>query len=346
MPETVDDIMARCPLKHDIRVSLWVPFARKVAGSSALGKYLTLYSPPMMDIKHFHHNHLLDYDGETYRGVVAVTYIERHFAEAMKKSAGRPALLLHGDIDQLLTAEDTPDAKRLRSEFPFQVINLDYTNWLFGQANPRPISEHLQAIEEIIRLQHRTHSDEFVLFVTTRAERGGTPTRNRFTGAFLRELSDRIDENLGGNPEFSQSFRRCFGDFAGKDLLARNYKSFVPLGISKLVAGILARHSYEIESADGRVLVRDQRGPVRWLLHLAFHIRSSILPRASRLRELGRPKDFYFERTLAGFVDLVGNGNLLWLSETADGRRLDAKHGAYVRELFAQTLDLGIPEPR
>lgn len=347
MPETVDDIMARCPLKHEIRDSLWVPFARKVAGSSALSKYLTLYSPPMMDIKHFHQNHLLDYDGETYRGVVAVTYKEKHFAEAMGRSAGRLALLLPGDIDQLLTAEDTPDAKRLRSEFPFQVINLDYTNCLFGQTNPRPISEHLQAIDEIIRLQHRTRSDEFVLFVTTRAEKGGTSTpRNRFTGAFLQELSDRIDENLGGNLEFSQSFRRCFGAFAGKDLLERNYKSFVPLGISKLVAGILARHSYEIESADGRVLVRDQRGPVRWLLHLAFHIRSSILPRASRLRELGRPTDFYFERTLAGFVDLVGNGNLLWLSETADGRRLDARHGAYLRELFAQTLDLGIPEPR
>jgi len=346
MPEAVEDIMARCPLKHDIRDSLWVPFARKVAGSRALSKYLTLYSPPMMDIKHFHRNRLLDYDGETYRGVVAVTYDEGHFAEAMKKSAGRPALLLPGNIDSLLTVEDTPDAKRLKSEFPFQVINLDYTNWLFGQANTRPISEHLEAIEEIIRLQHGKQSNEFVLFVTTRAERGGTPTRNRFTGAFLRDLSDRIDENLRGNPEFFQSFRRCFGDFAGKDLLARNYKSFVPLGISKLVAGILARHSYEIESADGRVLVRDQRRPVRWLLHLAFHIRSAILPRASRLKQLGRPRDFYFERTLAGFVDLVGNGRLLSLSETADGRRLRTKHGAYVRELAAQTLDLAIPEPR
>jgi len=346
MPEAVDDIMARCPLKHDIRDSLWVPFARRVAGAGSLSKYLTLYSPPMMDIKHFHRNRLLDYDGETYRGVVAVTYDARHFAEAMKKSAGRPALLLPGDIDQLLTAEDTPDAERLRSEFPFQVINLDYTNWLFGQANTRPISEHLEAIEEIIRLQHSKHRDEFVLFVTTRAERGRTASRNWFTRGFLQDLSDRINENLRGNPEFSRSFRRCFGNFGGTDLLAKDYKSFVPLGISKLVAGILARHSYEIEVADGRVLVRDQRRPVRWLLHLAFHIRSAILPRASRLRELGRPKDFYFERTLARFVDLVGNGRLLSLSETADGRRLRTKHGAYVRELAAQTLDLAIPEPR
>ena len=163
MPEAVDDIMARCPLKHDIRDSLWVPFARRVAGAGSLSKYLTLYSPPMMDIKHFHRNRLLDYDGETYRGVVAVTYDARHFAEAMKKSAGRPALLLPGDIDQLLTAEDTPDAERLRSEFPFQVINLDYTNCLFGQTNPRPISEHLQAIEEIIRLQYRTSHRYFYL---------------------------------------------------------------------------------------------------------------------------------------------------------------------------------------
>ena len=51
--ETVDEIMARCPLKHDVRDSLWVPYARKLCGTGSLAKYLTLYSPPMMDIKHF-----------------------------------------------------------------------------------------------------------------------------------------------------------------------------------------------------------------------------------------------------------------------------------------------------
>jgi len=322
MAETVDDIMARGPLKHDVRDLLWAPYARKVCATGALSKYLTLYSPPMMDIKHLHSNGLLRSDGESYQGVVAVTYDRGHYAEAMTRSGGRPALLLSGDIDCLLTQEDSADAKRLRGEFPFQVINLDYTNSLFGQANRRPVSAHLEAIEEIVRLQRRAHCDEFALFLTTRSEQGGRHHRSQFTRKFLLDLSQRIDANLRGNTEFAQIFQRHFGETGGRTLLAERYDSFVPLGIAKLVAGILAQHNYEIASADGRLLVRDGRSPVRSLLHLAFHVRAAVLPRAAELRALGRPRAFYFERTLAEFVDKIGNGSLISLKESADGQRL------------------------
>jgi len=300
----------------------------------------------MMDIKHLHRSGLLGYDGETFEGVVAVTYNAAHFAEAMKRTNGRPQLLLNGDIDQLLTQDDTLDAKRLRAEFPFQVINLDYTNSLFGQANTQPISQHLQAIEEVIRLQHRRHCENFALFVTTRAEQSNTPGRNQFTKQFLRELSTRIHENLQENPEFADAFKRSFGHLSASGLLAKRYDAFVPVGISKLIAGILAAHSYEIVEAQGRMLVRDAASPVRWLLHLAFHICPSVPPRAAALRELGRTRALYCERTLAAFVSTVGNGNLVWLRESADGDRLMGTHGDYVQELASHTLDLKIPEPR
>jgi hypothetical protein len=346
MAETVDDIMARCPLKHEVRDLLWVPYARKVCATGHLSKYLTLYSPPMMDIKHLHSNGLLRLDSESYQGVVAVTYDSIHYAEAMTRSGGRPALLLSGDIDCLLTQEDRADAKRLRDEFPFQVINLDYTNSLFNSANRRPVSAHLEAIEEIVRLQHRSSCNEFALFLTTRSDQGDRHHRSQFTHEFLRDLSKRIDANLRENTEFAQSFRRHFGEARGKTLLAERYDSFVPLGIAKLVAGILAQHSYEIASADGRLLVRDGGKHVRSLLHLAFQVQAAVLPRASKLRALGRPRAFYFERTLAEFVDKIGNGSVTLLKESADRRRLQTKHGKRVRELAMQTLNLPVPEPR
>ena len=264
----------------------------------------------------------------------------------MKRANGRPGLLLNGDIDLLLTGENTPDAKRLRAHFPFQVVNLDYTNSLFGQANKRPISEHLEAIEEVIRLQRREDCRDFALFVTTRAERSSTPRRNQFTPRFLRELTTRIDENLRGNPGFAKAFRRSFGDLHARRLLTDNYKAFVPLGISKLLAAILAGHNYEIIDAQGRMLVRDAKKPIRWLLHLAFHVRSAVRPRAGELGQLGRARAFYFERKLASFVANIGNGHLVWLREKADRSRLEATHGSYVRELASDTLDLPIPEPR
>ena len=120
----------------------------------------------------------------------------------------------------------------------------------------------------------------------------------------------------------------------------------MPLGIAKLVAGILAQHSYEIASADGRLLVRDGGKHVRSLLHLAFHVRGAVLPRTSELRVLGRPRAFYFERTLAEFVDKIGNGSVTLLKESADRRRLQTKHGRRVRELAMQTLNLPVPEPK
>ncbi len=284
MSETVDDIMARCPLKQEIRQSLWGKFARQVSGGKRLASYLTLYSPPMMDIKHLHRCNLLDFDGESFRGVIAVTYNREHYAAAMRRSSGRPELLLCGNINDLITQGNTDDAKRLRKCFPVQVINLDYTNSLFGQANSQPISDHLAAVDEVIRLQHKKRAQEFALFITTRAERSEQPDRDQFSEEFLADLARRVTENLKENARFQRSYRKVFGEMESTSLLLHNYKAFVPIGLSKLISQVLAQHSFELITVDGRVLVRDRRSPIRWLLHLALRVRAGVAPRARSLR--------------------------------------------------------------
>ncbi len=332
--------MEQCPLKQEIRGSVWARMAARIAGGDSLVNYLTLYSPPMMDIKHFEREGLLTYDGEKYAGVVAVTYNPKHYSEALRRSKGRPELMLHGDINQLLTAQRSSVAKQLQQAFPFQVINLDNQNALFPEQEARPLSEHLAAINEIARLQQLGRIGDFALFVTTLINRGAV------ADSFLSELATRVDENLEQNPEFTRSFREAYGDATGELLLRNRYQDFAPLGLVKLFSAVLALHSFEIDESAACVLSRDARPPEQWLLHLALRVKASTLPRARDLRSLGRPRQFYFERRVADFIERHAGQKLPWLRESADGARLQQVHGAYLAELASQRIDLGIPEPK
>jgi hypothetical protein len=297
----------------------------------------------MMDIKHLYRRRLLEFDGERFSGVIAVTYIRDHYAAALASSSGRPEILLFGDINDLITSETSEDAKRLKQRFPLQAINLDYTNSLFGQANTRPISDHLAAVEEVIRLQHRHNAQDFVLLVTTRAERSTRPGKDQFTGHFLKDLADRVNENITHHADFRSSFGKAFGPANGNGLLKRNYAAFVPIGLSKLICQMLAQHSFEVAEIDGRVLERNKKPPSRWLLHLALRVRPAIAPRARKLSTLGRSGGL-FEKHLSEFVEQVGSGELEWINERGDHERLSAKHASYVSELASQTLDRKIPD--
>ena len=78
----VDSIMERCPLKHEIRVSFWGPFIRRLAKIPI--RYLTLYSPPLMDVKYFSQlGYILK--GDKYSNVVGVTNDKDAYAAANKE---------------------------------------------------------------------------------------------------------------------------------------------------------------------------------------------------------------------------------------------------------------------
>ena len=342
--ETVDDKMARCPLKQEVREALWERFVRRLTRGKPLASYLTLYSPPMMDLKHFHHRKLLTFDGERFSGVIAVTYSPDHYGAALRQSSGRPELLLYGDINRLLTHSDNDDAKRLRASFPVQAINLDYCNSLFAEKNTAAISDHLAAINEVVRLQRKHAAQQFVLFITTRAEMGMRGTANQFTRVFLQDLAHRIAENISSNAVFKRSYGRAFGDATSTRLLTDRYECFVPVGLSKLVCQILATHSFEVMEMDAAMLVRDHQPPERWILHLAVRARAALPAQVRSLGTLGRSNTM-FEGELSGFVERVGRNQLEWLRESADSLSLGRKHGQHIADLAALSLDLKVPEP-
>src|SRR5207249_1282319 len=102
----VDRIMEECPLKHHIRVTFWARFISKLPSRPV--KYLTLYSPPIMDVKYFHSMGLLAGDEEVYPDVVGITYDKKAFAAANERIGQRLSLLLYGDVNKLLSGTGHP----------------------------------------------------------------------------------------------------------------------------------------------------------------------------------------------------------------------------------------------
>lgn len=344
MSETVDQIMERCPLKQDIRAAFWEPFIRRHVRRARIRKYLTLYSPPMMDIKHLQHRRLIDFDGETYHGVVAVTYIEEHYAAAISRVSGRPELMIPGDINELLSGPTTKGAKRLLDAFPFEVINLDYCDSLFSAENKKPISDHLRAITTLVEKQKKTGCNGFVLFLTTRAELRDPPDINQFSGEFLNDLARRIDDNRRDNPSFRRAFERGFNGNDGSWLRSNQYGAFIPIGLAKLISQIMGANGFSVREAAAAMLVRDERLPARWLLHLAFRVGTGTAPPPKKLHQVGAIPPYYHERRIAPFVSAIVDNQMAWLHEKADRERLKALHGADIGELVAEGVDLAIPE--
>ena len=337
----IDLLLARCPLKHEIRCALWEKYARKVVGARPLRNYLTLYSPPMIDVKHFARQRLIQVHDGTYRGVTAVTWDDEAYADAVSGVPVRPELLLRGNINDLLDKRrgEEPAAGQLRAQFPFEAINLDYCNSLYDFRHPNVLSGNLKAIEEIACRQERAGMGRFALFITTRAEDGS------FAQPFLDDLASRLDENIRNNREFGRKFSRHYGKIGGTHLLRANYRDFVMLGLLKLVANTLATRRFETTECDAALLIRDRtpkEGP-QWLLHMAFLATARDMPRAGSLRSLGRGvrRGCYFERNVARFV----GSTVLSISETASLKPLGERHQVYLDELNSETADLSVPEP-
>ena len=163
---------------------------------------------------------------------------------------------------------------------------------------------------------------------------------------FLKDLTRRLDDNVANNQPFKKKYENAFGQLSGQSLQKERYTEFIQLGVAKLVAQILGQYNFEVADLDACVLVRDKKGPARWLLHLAFYVCPSIPPRAGTLKALGRAKRFYSERHLSSFVERVGGEKVSSLSERADYGRLQRRHGKRIAELAAKTQDLSIPEPQ
>ena len=333
---------ATCPLKQEIRVGLWEPFVRSLTGDRPLQNYLTLYSPSLMDVKHFADTGLIEFDEQKqmYRGVVGVTYNSGAYARAIKLGLGRPEVLLFGDINEILTQVENRRHKQLLEKFPFEAINLDYEDSIFSAGVSVPISKHLQALDKLFDMQHKKACEKFCLFFTTRAE------QTQFAPGFLSDLEKHIDQNLLIAPSFGQAFHQTYGVNVAADLLGSSYDDFATLGLIKLIVSMLSDCDYEVTSCEAKWLNRNGKGGHIRLLHAAFMIQKSpvqIPQAATKVRQYGKRKLEHHARHLLTYLNHRATNGLSILRESTHLDTLQAKHGGVIGRLLAKTYQLEVP---
>jgi len=97
----IDKLMATCPLKQEVRVNLWEKYIRKIKNANI--SYLTLFSPPLVDVKHFAKNGLISFERGVYKNVVALTLNDQEsYAKLVTEGLGRPELVKIGYLHKLL----------------------------------------------------------------------------------------------------------------------------------------------------------------------------------------------------------------------------------------------------
>ena len=318
----ISDLMSECPLKQYIRDKFWVPNINKLKKNQI--RYLTLYEPPAIDIRHFHKRGLIEYKDAIYRGVVGVTYNEEGYSKTINNLQGRPELLKLGEMNKLLQSED----KELISKFPFDVINLDFCNHIVNNY----ISDNLESIALITKHQKASKCEKYILFVTSRTDRDPTG----FKTSFIEFLKARINVNIKGNSEFRKKYNSLFGT------KPPDRDNFLLIGIVKELANILSVQGYVIDDCEAVWLIRDNRSRQLDLLHLAFLV-SLKKPNTSpkRFSEHGGGLEFSAVRILDELID----NHVETITEKKDSAQYEKMYGTYLDEIRDTNYELSIPAP-
>lgn len=337
----IEEIMATCPLKHDIRERLWEKYVSKL-GKRPI-KYLTLYCPPLMDVKHFCKKGYVVLKDGVYKGVVGVTDESlRGYSQTISEGEGRLELLKDGALIHELLERNEKD---LIEKFAFDVINLDYCNHIYGTADKQYkqyISNNLQDVISIIEMQHKKNAGEFVLFITTRTDR--SRIGRGFASSFTRDLRHRIDLNVNSNSNFENGYRRIFGSKSWSEICNTKFKDFITVGIVKLVSMQLAKRKFTIANCDTFWLHRDTGSFPEDFLHVALLVR-----KGNRVKYSGSIKHLYqigttayLEGGAAIILDKIINSKIVVLKVSNDKVRLQGKYGRYIESL-RENFELKIP---
>jgi len=331
----VDELMATCPLKHEIRVGFWEPYIIKLKRKPI--SYLTLYSPPLMDVKYFHKQGLIQETDGVYMNVVGVGINVEAEADTTSNLKNRLDLLLSGDINTLINGAKSKaeKVKQLEDKFPFDVINLDYTDTLHSYKRDEELSPHIEAIETILQRQAKQHKDEFVLFLTTD---GSIPAYNP---NFINDLKNLVTKNINETPKFSEKLLSVTNCSDVDQYFKTFEKDCFAVSIVKFILGFLDDHHYTITEGDIKWLIRDERNEAKSLLHLAFHIKKFVAPKAKKRAAVGRRKNDVESKS----VDFIKKKYHI-LSEKVDKERLFKKHSAQINNFNQSTFELDVPEPK
>jgi hypothetical protein len=327
----VDSIMEVCPLKHEIRVKFWTPFIKKLRKKEV--KYLTLYSPPLMDVKYLHQCNLIPVVDGVYSSVVGVTIDKEAFSDSNTTLNYRLGLLLHDDINNLLRGTNkSASAKQLIDKFPFDVINLDYTDALHKYKANVALSPHFDAIETILKKQKGYGS--FILFITAYFD------LSAYNKGFLDSLSNIIDQNVESTPNFLQKLQDVFNSTDSKTFFQNSASDFFSIGVLKFILLQLKDHSYDLKTAGIKWLIRDRKQPATHMLHLAFHIKDFVPPIVKARDAVGTRKNNVEHQS----VDYL-RSDFPRLIESVNFADLFKIHGEEISNLHNKSFELDVPDP-
>ena len=332
MPD-INERMATCPLKQYIREHLWETYIAKLNKKPI--KYLTLYCPPLTDVKHFTRKGYINFNNNTYQGVVGVTLPDKPddpngnesaYAQTISEGKGRLELLSIGYLNKLITSKN----KELLDQFPFDVINLDYCDHIFGDVSTDDLSDNLLDIEQIIKQQARKNVSQFVIFITTRTDKHSSQQNQGFAQSFVDNLSNRIQRNINQDDKFKSKYNTIFNNLTVRQLHTQKYNDFISIGIVKLVLMELADKGYGISDCDISFLTRDGSQPILDLLHLALFISRYTGTQRQTLSQYGRVS--YYERGSGIVLDKVRDNKIISISERTNRSGLETQYGLYLKE--------------
>jgi len=334
---SIDDLMTVCPLKQFIRENLWESYIEKLKKKSI--KYLTLYCPPVMDVKHFYKRGYIELIDGVYRGVVGITNDPKvGESYTFSTSHGRFELFRVGLLHELLESGD----RDLKGKFAFDAINLDYCNHLFGEDDTEYLSSNLKDIEIVITEQENKACEKFVLFITTRTD-NNTKRKMGFAPGFLRDLSTRIVSNINSDGRFKTKYMEIFNNRPPISIVKLNFRTFISLGLVKLILMLLWDHDFVINNYNAYWLIRNEKPPERDLLHIAIFA-TNIKPRkVEKLKQYGTSK--YKKEDATIILDKIIDKEIVYVTEKADKIKLQQKYSEYLESLNSETFDLTIPKP-
>lgn len=334
---TLDNTMATCPLKHEIRTALWDKYVSKIKKEHK--KYLTLFSPPLMDVKYLQRKGHIEINDYRYNDVVGVYLQDKkdeNYTKIISEGKARIGSLIEGDINDINKIN-----REIKPHFPFDVINLDYCNYITAGTYSPYVSEHLNAIEEFIKFQSLNGQQDFILFVTSRID--PTTSKNKgFDKEFLDHLLSIIDDNIKTYSVWENGYKKAFDNLTLKQFRNALTQDFITIGLTKLLAHPLSRYEYKIHDADAYRLIRDKKNPPIDLLHLAFHLK---LVKSSKQKIQGYTQSRNYEKESKVILNKYIDHKVIILSEKVDEKRLKQIHGEIITDLNKENFEHPVPDP-
>jgi hypothetical protein len=189
-------------------------------------KYLTIPGQNASDIGLFWKRGVLQQNSE---GQLNVAICDKSYADEVALNLGSLGGLLEYSSEDLGVELRTAGGK-LRSHFPFDVINMD----IFRCLVPVQGSGELPTLEWMLTFQS---GQSFLLLLTTSPEQQPTSTR---------KLLNVIDNNLQHETKFRTEYINRYGSDQLQPSLA-DITNFNQLIIPKFVAAVARKHGYKIQ---------------------------------------------------------------------------------------------------